>query len=124
MTDRSGPDEGPASSRDGFAEDLETLGFTRSGTSRRDGDVWAVAFNRHLTFFVHEDDDERVLLTWAFGLGEYVEERGWRMSVTDVSTAEVYPRSDVRVPRDITQVRGEMSRVLASLRLDLGAPDL
>ncbi len=123
MTDRPRLD-GVTPSTDAFVDGLEALGFSRSGTSRRGGDVWAVAFNRHLTFHVHEDDGDRVVLTWVFGLGEYVEERGWRMSVTDVSTAEVYPRSDVRVPRDVTQVRGEMTRVLASLRLDLGAPDL
>jgi hypothetical protein len=51
-------------------------------------------------------------------------ERGWQVGVTDTSTAELYPRADVRLPSDITAVEAEIRRVLGMLRLDLGDPDL
>jgi hypothetical protein len=63
-------------------------------------------------------------MTWSCELGEHVRERGWQMSVTDLSTAELYPQNDVRLPLDIGAVRGEITRVLASLRIDLGDPEL
>lgn len=107
----------------GFDAELEALGFTRTGSSRR-GQVSTLPFNRHLTFSVHDDGGDEVVVSWVFGFGEYVEELGWRLSVTDTSTAEVYPQHDVRVPRDIEAVRAELTRTLQRLRLDLGAVDL
>ncbi len=84
-----------------------------------------LASNRHLTFSVHLDaEGDSVILSWVFGLGEYVEERGWRLSVTDTSTAELYPQHDVRIPADAEAVRGEIARVRQGLRLDLGAHEL
>ena len=106
-----------------FDDQLRTLGFELQGSSRRGGRMWALAFNRFLTFVLHDYHDT-VVLTWSFALGEYLEERGWRSSVTDTSVIELYPRSDVRIPLDIDAVGGEITRVLASLRLDLGDPTL
>ncbi len=106
-----------------FDDQLLELGFRVQGSSRRGGRMWALPFNRFLTFVLHDYDDA-VVLTWAFALGEYLEERGWRSSVTDVSVMELYPRADVRLPRDIEALGGELTRVLASLRLDLGDPAL
>lgn len=106
-----------------FDAQLSQLGFRLQGSSRRGGRMWALAFNRFLTFVLHDYDDALVL-SWSFALGEYLEERSWRSSVTDVSVIELYPRSDVRVPRAIEAVGGEVTRVLASLRLDLGDPSL
>jgi hypothetical protein len=105
-----------------FVDELATLGFRPVGASRR-GRSWAVAFNRHLTFTLHEYD-ERLLLTWSFALGEHLLERGWQTSMTDESAVELFPAGDVLVARDMAAVRGEITRVLASLRLDLGDPDL
>lgn len=109
--------------RSSFDAQLSQLGFQLQGSSRRGGRMWALAFNRFLTFVLHDYDDALVL-SWSFALGEYLEERGWRSSVTDTSVIELYPRSDVRVPREIEAVGGELTRVLASLRLDLGDPSL
>jgi hypothetical protein len=106
-----------------FDDQLLQLGFRVQGSSRRGGRMWALPFNRFLTFVLHDYDDA-LLLSWAFALGEYLEERGWRSSVTDVSVMELYPRADVRLPLDIEAVGGELTRVLASLRLDLGDPAL
>lgn len=106
-----------------FDDELEALGFRVQGVSRRGGRQWALAFNRILTFTLHDYDDT-VVLTWSCELGEHILERGWQLSVTDMSTAELYPRNDVRLPLDIEAVRGEITRVLASLRIDLGDPAL
>jgi len=106
-----------------FDHQLRELGFQVQGSSRRGGRMWALAFSRFLTFVLHDYDDSLVL-SWSFALGEYLEGRGWRSSVTDTSVVELYPQHDVRVPADITAVEGEITRVLASLRLDLADPAL
>jgi hypothetical protein len=106
-----------------FDRELASLGFAPAERGRR-GVVHTLAFNRHLTFTVHDEGGASVLLSWAFGLGEHLEERGWRLSVTDTSAAELYPQRDVRVAREADAVRAEITRVLASLRLDLGDPGL
>jgi hypothetical protein len=109
--------------RDGFEAQLEALGFRLQGESRRGGRMWLLAFNRHLDFVLHDYADA-VVLSWSFGLGDFVLERGWRIGVTDASVAELYPQADVRLPMDVHAVEGEIRRVLTTLRLDLGAPDL
>ncbi len=106
-----------------FDDQLEELGFRLQGSSRRGGRQWVLPFNRYLTFVLHDYDDT-VVLTWSCSLGDYVEERGWQLSVTDLSTAELYPQHDVRVPLDAAAVRGEITRVLGQLRIDLADPSL
>lgn len=105
-----------------FDDQLEALGFRVQGGSRRGGRMWSLPFNRYLTFTLHDYHDA-VVLTWSFALGEYLLSRGWQSSTTDAS-AELYPQRDVRLPLDIEAVGGEITRVLASLRLDLGDPAL
>ncbi len=106
-----------------FDDELERLGFRVSGSSRRGGRMWTLQFNRYLAFMLHDYDDA-VVLTWSFELGEYLLERGWQLGTTDTSTAELYPVADVRLPLDVGALEGEITRVLATLRLDLGDPHL
>lgn len=106
-----------------FQDELEALGFRAHGESRRGGRMWALQFNRFLTFVLHAYDDA-ALLTWSFDLGEFADERGWRSSVTDLTAAEIYPKHDVRLPLDVDAVGAEITRTLASLRMDLGDPQL
>ena len=106
-----------------FDDELESLGFRVQGSSRRGGRLWALPFNRFLTFALHDYDDA-VVLTWSIALGDYVIERGWQSSTTDTSAAELYPQHDVRLPLDIEAVKGEITRVLSTLRIDLGDPAL
>lgn len=106
-----------------FEAQLRELGFRVQGTSRRGGRMWSLAFNGYLTFVLHDYDDATVL-SWSFALGDYLVAKGWQFGVTDTSTAELYPQHDVRVPPDIESVRGEITRVLSTLRLDLGDPAL
>ena len=116
--DGGGDGDGPT-----FEDGLEALGFRVQGSSRRGGRQWALAFNRYLTFVVHDYGDA-VVLSWSYALGEFLDSRGWRVGVTDTSTVELYPTGDVRLPVDAEAVGGEITRVLASLRLDLGDPSL
>lgn len=117
-------DDGAAAT---LEDDLVALGFRSTGSTRR-GRTWALAYNRFLRFALHEHpgsgDEVRLLLSWSFAWGEYVLQRGWQLSITDESTAELYPAGDVVVPADAAAVRGEVVRVLGTLQLDLGAPDL
>ncbi len=108
---------------DDFADELAALGFAPAGETRRGGRLAVLEFNRHLRFMLHQYDDATVL-TWSFSLGEFAEERGWQLGVTDVSAAELYPAADVRLPRDVEAIGAEITRVLATLRLDLGDPQL
>jgi hypothetical protein len=109
-----------------FESELEHLGFRLQGTTRRGGRQWLLAFNRYLSFTVHDHADgaDAVVLTWSCALGDYLDARGWQLSVTDLSTAELYPQRDVRLPADAEAVRGEITRVLSTLRIDLGDPAL
>lgn len=106
-----------------FDDGLEELGFRLQGMSRRGGRLWTLAFNRALTFTLHDYHD-RVVLTWSVAFGEILEDRGWQASVTDLSVMEIYPRADVQLPLRIEAVEAEIRRVLVSLRLDLGDPAL
>lgn len=119
--DVSGPGPGAGT---GLDAQLEQLGFRLVGTTRR-GRTWALAYNHYLRFALHEDvGDDRLLLSWSFAWGDYVTARGWQLSITDETTAELYPANDVVVPADGAAVRGEVLRVLSTLRIDLGAPEL
>jgi len=115
-----------------FDDELEALGFRAQGESRRGGRMWTLPFNRYLTFMLHDYSmeaprsrgDQHIVLTWAFELGDYLLARGWQVSTTDTSTTELYPQHDVKLPLDAAALRAEITRVLTTLRLDLGDPGL
>lgn len=104
-----------------FDDTLVALGF-RSGRGRRGEVVWTLAVNPYLTIAVHPEG-EHALVTWACELGDFIEARGLRLSVTDTSTAELYPQRDVRIAQDGAALEAEVRRILAQLRWDLGALD-
>jgi hypothetical protein len=106
-----------------FDDQLESLGFRVAGSSRRGGRRWDLAFNRILTFMLHDYDDH-VVMTWSCELGRLLDERHWSVSPTDVAELEMFPRADVRLPLDIDAVTAEITRVLTTLRIDLGDPGL
>lgn len=106
-----------------FDDELESLGFRVQGRSKRGGRLWSLDFNRHLTFTIHDFHDA-VLLTWSFDLGEFLEERGFVIGSGETSFHQIYPRHDVKLPLDIEAIGGEITRVLTTLRLDLGDPSL
>lgn len=101
-----------------FLQQLTEFGFEL--TQRTRGYVAAtLVFNRFLTFTVYDYGDCCVL-SWVVQFGAFAETQGWMLGVTDTSTAELYPRADVRLARDSDAVRAEITRVLTTLRVDLG----
>lgn len=106
-----------------FDDQLEALGFRARSMSRRGGRRWDLPFNRFLIFMLHDYEDH-VVLTWTCALGQVLEEREWRASSGEPGEMELFPTYDVRLPLDIDAVSAEITRVLLTLRIDLGAPDL
>lgn len=106
-----------------FEDGLEALGFQMAGSSRRGGRRWTLAFNRHLTFVIHDFHDT-VLLSWSVALGDYVEDRGWVLGSGENSFHDLYPRHDVRLPIAVDAIEAEIRRVLGTLRIDLADPTL
>lgn len=106
-----------------YEDGLAALGFELTGESRRGGRMWTLPFNHHLKFTLHDYDDA-VVLTWSFALGEYVAQRGWMLGSGDLSTHDLYPVNDVKLPIEIEALEAELRRTLTTLRLDLGDPNL
>jgi hypothetical protein len=106
-----------------FEDGIEALGFELSGQSRRGGRMWRLAFNRFLTFVLHDYHDS-VVLTWSVALGELAAERGWVLGTGETSFHELYPQHDVKLPISIQSVETELRRVLGTLRIDLADPSL
>lgn len=103
-------------------QELTELGFRQVGTSRG-RPQWVANANRHLQFTLFLED-ERILLTWRFGLGELVLERGWQIGGAESASQELYPQRDVRLPADADAVAAEIRRTMGQLQLDLGDPGL
>lgn len=103
-------------------QELTELGFRQVGTSRG-RPQWAANVNRHLQFTLFLEGDS-VLLTWRFGLGEYMLDRGWQIGGAESASQELYPQRDVRLPADADEVAAEIRRTLGQLQLDLGDPEL
>lgn len=103
---------------DVFEQELYALGFRVTGASRRGGRAWSMGYGEHLTFVVHDHVDPergRVLVTWRFALGPYLEGRGWQTTITDETALELFPSADVLVARDLEAVGAELARVLGTL---------
>ncbi len=106
-----------------FDDQLEALGFRARSISRRGGRRWDLAFNRVLTLMLHDYEDH-VVLTWTCAIGQVFTDREWRASSGEPGEIELFPSYDVRLPLDIAAVSSEITRVLLTLRLDLGDPGL
>lgn len=103
-------------------EQLRELGFREVGRTRG-RPTWVAGVNRFLEFTLHDEGDT-MLVTWRLDLGEAMLARGWQIGGAESASQELYPRNDVRVRADLDAVQAEIRRVLAQLRIDLGAPDL
>lgn len=105
-----------------FEQELTDLGFRQVGRSRG-RPQWAAGVNRHLQFTLYLEG-ETVLLTWRFGLGEFMLDRGWQIGGAESASQELYPQRDVRLPADVEAVAAEIRRTLGQLQLDLADPQL
>ena len=107
---------------DEFEEELTELGFREVGRSRG-RPQWQANVNRYLQFTLYLED-ERVLVTWRFGLGVFMLDRGWQIGGAESASQELYPRRDVRVPRESSAVEAEIRRTMGQLHIDLADPSL
>ena len=101
-------------------QELTELGFRQVGTSGG-RPQWAANVNRYLQFTCHLEQDS-VVLTWRFGLGEFMLDRGWQIGGAESASQELYPQRDVRLPAAADAVAAEIRRTLVQLQLDLGDP--
>lgn len=109
---------------DDFHDELETLGFAAMQEDRRGVIQYARRPNRFLTEWIH-DDGADALFTWEFDLGEFVELAEWQIGAAETSFQILYPKFDVRIPRDIEAVAVEVQRIEERLStLDLVDPSL
>lgn len=102
--------------------ELTELGFREVGRSRG-RPQWAAGVNRYLQFTLYIEDGT-VLLTWRFGLGEFMLDRGWQIGGAESASQELYPQRDVRLPAEAAAVEAEIRRTLGQFRFDLADPDL
>ena len=102
--------------------ELTELGFRQVGRSRG-RPQWSAGVNNYLQFTLFLEDDG-ILLTWRFGLGEYMLARGWQIGGAESASQELYPQRDVRLPAGADAVAAEIRRTLGQLQLDLGDPSL
>ena len=102
--------------------DLTELGFREVGQSRG-RPQWAAGVNRYLQFTLYLEPSS-ILLTWRFGLGDFMLDRGWQIGGAESASQELYPQRDVRLPADADAVAAEVRRTLGQLQLDLGDPGL
>ena len=106
-----------------FREALERFGFRESeerafGRGRR---PFTATPNRFMTYMVHVDDDGSALFTWEFAIADFLAERGLQVGTAEADNQFLYPRADIRGPRDGAWLTAAIERteaVLSSLRFD------
>lgn len=103
-------------------DDLTALGFRQVGQSRG-RPQWSAGVNSYLQFTLFLEPSS-ILLTWRFGLGEFMLDRGWQIGGAESASQELYPQRDVRLPADADAVAAEIRRTLGQLQLDLGSSSL
>jgi hypothetical protein len=113
-----------SAARDGFQDELESLGFALVQQDRRGVRQYARQPNRYLTEWVHDYGNE-ALFTWEFDLGEFCSAVGWQIGAAETTFQILYPQFDVRIAREIDAVAVELQRLEQQLgALDLADPAL
>ena len=96
---------------EGFASDLEALGFRAVGQNRRGEITYAKNANRYLIYNVHWDPATAdVLFTWEFAIGEFFDARGLQIGSNEALNLFLFPQYDARGTTDIAFVAGELDR--------------
>lgn len=97
-----------------FDDALRDLGFVFSRSGRA-GRTYERAATGHLTYYVQEGD-EGLLFTWEFAIGEFMAAYGLQVGSDEHLNTFLFPREDVRGPRDGAWVAEQMDRVEERLR--------
>lgn len=99
-----------------FHDDLESLGFHLTQSSRR-GSQYAMTATRYLTYWVHWDAEEgTALFTWELDIGEFMHDRELQIGANEKLNLFLFPQYDARGPADVAFVARELDRAEALLR--------
>ena len=103
--------------RETLHDDLLALGFQLVEQTRRGDFQYAKRANRYLTYHVHWDpDEEGLLFTWEFAVGEFFDHRGMQIGSNEALNLFLFPQFDSRGAPEVTFVAGELDRVEQVLR--------
>ena len=96
---------------EGFAADLEALGFRYLGQNRQGEITYEKSANRYLTYHVHWDPVANgVLFTWEFAIGEFFDARGMQIGSNEALNLFLFPQYDGKGPAEVAFVAGELDR--------------
>jgi hypothetical protein len=96
---------------EGFAADLEALGFRFLGQNRQGEITYEKKANRFLTYHVHWDPQAtEVLFTWEFAIGEFFDARGMQIGSNESLNLFLFPQYDGKGPAELAFVAGELDR--------------
>jgi hypothetical protein len=96
---------------EGFAADLEALGFRVLGQNRQGEITYEKNANRFLTYHVHWDPQTtEVLFTWEFAIGEFFDARGMQIGSNESLNLFLFPQFDGKGPAELAFVAGELDR--------------
>ncbi|MFY9586813.1 MAG: hypothetical protein WAT66_05085 [Actinomycetota bacterium] len=96
---------------EGFAADLESLGFRFLGQNRQGEITYEKTANRFLTYHVHWDpQSNEVLFTWEFAIGEFFDARGMQIGSNESLNLFLFPQYDSKGPAETGFVAGELDR--------------
>jgi hypothetical protein len=98
-------------------DDLLALGFHLVEQTRRGDYQYAKNANRYLTYHVHwSPDEEGMLFTWEFAVGEFFDHRGMQIGSNEALNLFLFPQYDARGPADVSFVAAELDRIELVLR--------
>jgi len=96
---------------EGFAADLEALGFRHLGQNRQGEITYEKTANRFLTYHVHWDPTtNEILFTWEFAIGEFFDARGMQIGSNESLNLFLFPQYDGKGPAELAFVAGELDR--------------
>jgi hypothetical protein len=94
-----------------FDSDLQALGFRVVGQNRRGVVTYGKQANKHLLYHVHwNPDDDEVLFTWEFAVGEFFDERGMQIGSNESLNLFLFPQHDSKGPAEVAFVAAELDR--------------
>jgi hypothetical protein len=100
-----------------FDSDLQALGFRVVGENRKGVITYEKRANRYLVYNVHWNPDENdVLFTWEFAVGEFFDARGMQIGSNEALNLFLFPQFDAKGPPEASFVATELDRAEQVLR--------
>lgn len=94
-----------------FDADLQALGFRVVGQNRRGVVTYGKQASKHLLYNVHwNPEEDEVLFTWEFAVGEFFDERGMQIGSNESLNLFLFPQYDAKGPAELSFVATELDR--------------